>query len=178
MNSKNIYMVFRMTNIANLSQSTDGNRLDFLKTCKERQEEQKYAFQSMVDDNKDLKQKLIELDRTLEEKIRQRDAKLEAAQLKIREFEENLKSLGELDGLNLKLTEAKEEVQKESNQKSIMALEIRMFGEKFGTITDFNSALGVYEGYFQTVNGPIPFKVHSPEEFQQKLKEAQKINKK
>ena len=46
MNSKNIYMVFRMTNIANLSQSTDGNRLDFLKTCKERQEEQKYAFQS------------------------------------------------------------------------------------------------------------------------------------
>ena len=22
---------------------------------------------------------------------------------------------------------------------------------------------GVYEGYFQTVNGPIPFKVHSPE---------------
>jgi len=78
-----IFMVFRMTNIANLSQSTDGNRLDFLKTCKERQEEQKYAFQSMVDDNKDLKQKLIELDRTLEEKIRQRDAKLEAAQLKM-----------------------------------------------------------------------------------------------
>ena len=37
----------------------------------------------MVDDNKDLKQKLIELDRTLEEKIRQRDAKLEAAQLKM-----------------------------------------------------------------------------------------------
>ena len=60
-----------------------------------------------------------------------------------REFEENLKSLGELDNLNLKLTEAKEEVQKESNQKSIMALEIRMFGEKFGTITDFNSALGM-----------------------------------
>jgi len=63
----------------------------------------------------------------------------------------------------LELTEAKEEVQKESNQKAIMALEIRMFGEKFGTITDFNSALGVYEGYFKTVNGPIPFKVHSPE---------------
>ena len=37
----------------------------------------------MVDDNKDLKQKLIELDRTLEEKNRQRDAKLEAAQLKM-----------------------------------------------------------------------------------------------
>ena len=94
------------------------------------------------------------------------------------------------------MTEAKEEVQKESNQKSIMVIEIRMFGEIFGTITDFNSALGmvlrsrvriwpitffffnvfgevwthvvkprkgVYEGYFQTVNGPIPFKVHSPE---------------
>ena len=77
-----------------------------------------------------------------------------------------------------------------------MVIEIRMFGEIFGTITDFNSALGmvlrsrvriwpitffffnvfgevrtqivkhrkgVYEGYFQTVNGPIPFKVHSPE---------------
>ena len=96
----------------------------------------------------------------------------------------------------MKLTEAKEEVQKESNQKSFMAIEIRLFGEIFGTITDFNSALGmvlrsrvriwpitffffnvfgevrtqvvkhrkgVYEGYFQTVNGPIPFKVHSPE---------------
>ena len=74
-----------------------------------------------------------------------------------------------------------------------MVIEIRLFGEIFGTITDFNSALGmvlrsrvriwpitffffnevrtqvvkhrkgVYEGYFQTVNGPIPFKVHSPE---------------
>ena len=60
-----------------------------------------------------------------------------------REFEENLKSLGELDNLNLKLTEAKEEVQKESNQKSFMAIEIRLFGEIFGTITDFNSALGM-----------------------------------
>ena len=47
--------------------------------------------------------------------------------------------------MNLELTEAKEEVQKESNQKAIMALEIRMFGEKFGTITDFNSALGMVE---------------------------------
>ena len=37
----------------------------------------------MVDDNKDLKQKLIELDRILEEKIRQRDAKIESTQLKM-----------------------------------------------------------------------------------------------
>jgi len=41
------------------------------------------------------------------------------------------------------LTEAKEEIQKESNQKSIMVIEIRLFGEIFGTITDFNSALGM-----------------------------------
>ena len=53
-----------------------------------------------------------------------------------------MKTLGELDDLNLKLTEAKNGVQKELNQKSIMALEIRMFGEQIGTITDFNSALG------------------------------------
>ena len=42
----------------------------------------KFIFR-MVDDNKDLKQKLIELDRILEEKIRQRDAKIEATQLKM-----------------------------------------------------------------------------------------------
>ena len=39
-------MVFRMNNIANLSQSTDGSRLDFLKNVKERIEEQKYGFQT------------------------------------------------------------------------------------------------------------------------------------
>ena len=37
----------------------------------------------MVNDNKDLKKKLIELDRILEDKIRQRDAKLDAVNLKM-----------------------------------------------------------------------------------------------
>merc|ERR1712136_217051 len=129
----------------------------------------------MVENNKDLKRKLIELDRILEDKIRERDAKVEAVKLKIQELEEKLKSLGELDNLNLKLSEVKNEVQNELNEKSMMGVEIRLYGEIFGMITNFNSAIGVYEGYFKTINGPMPFKVHSPEEFHQKFEEAQNI---
>ena len=43
----------------------------------------------MVDDNKDLKRKLIELDRILEDKIRERDAKVEATKLKMYDFKTN-----------------------------------------------------------------------------------------
>ena len=41
-----------------------------------------YIFR-MVENNKDLKRKLIELDRILEDKIRERDAKVEAVKLKM-----------------------------------------------------------------------------------------------
>ena len=57
-------------------------------------------------------------------------------------MEEKLKSLGELDNLNLKLSEVKNEVQNELNEKSMMGVEIRLYGEIFGMITNFNSAIG------------------------------------
>ena len=58
------------------------------------------------------------------------------------ELEEKLKSLGELDNLNLKLSEVKNDVQNELNEKSMMGVEIRLYGEIFGMITNFNSAIG------------------------------------
>ena len=57
-------------------------------------------------------------------------------------MEEKLKSLGELDNLNLKLSEVKNDVQNELNEKSMMGVEIRLYGEIFGMITNFNSGIG------------------------------------
>ena len=44
-----------------------------------------YIFR-MVENNKDLKRKLAELDRILEDKIRERDAKVQAVKLKMYDF--------------------------------------------------------------------------------------------
>ena len=53
--------------------------------------------------------------------------------------------------MNLKLSEVKNEVQKELNEKSMMGVEIRLYGEIFGMITNFNSAIGtVQDPRFET----------------------------
>merc|ERR1712142_528201 len=161
-----------MENVANLSQSTDAGRLDCLKKLKEMQRQQKSDFHARVDDITSLKRKLNEFDRLLEQKNNQRDTKIQDLNLRISDLEANLKLLGELDDLNIKFDQVKKEIKDQFNLKSNMAIQIRLYQELFGIITNFNCGIGVYEGYFKTINGPLHFKVNSAQEFREKLKEA------
>ena len=53
-----------------------------------------------------------------------------------------MKLLGELDDLNIKFDQVKKEIKDQFNLKSNMAIQIRLYQELFGIITNFNCGIG------------------------------------